>query len=263
MRDKPSNGLSISIQTIDPILARLYLDAHENYRTVNKRRMAAYSRAMKADNWKLSILIFDQDGILVDGQTRLEALINAGVAEEFAVVAGWPSEATVTLDNNQARTKGQTLKASIGVKNATRVASLAQNIKHLFDSDFHTNMEVTELATKYGSVINKVTEVQGHSAVKAALHGLPYCRALVCFPDREVEILDALRCLRDLDFHEPRTSGLKQYYLAYVSGSGTKIGGTQRKDVYLRGARALQAYLNNEEIKHLIKPNVDPFEIYI
>jgi hypothetical protein len=268
METKPqeSKMITTSTKVIEPAEASAILDAHVNYRNLSIRRVSAYADAMSKGRWGLSVLIFDTSGLLADGQSRLSAVVKSGIPQEFVCLYGWPEDQVVNIDGGQGRTKAQVAKAERGVKNANKVMSIVCDIEERPDKNMATlNCMSIDLYDKYGRHAEKVIGMtQGCSVLRGAVHGLAFAKAMISMPSREQDITDALKKVCDLQFEEPKMSGLKQYYrwaTVQQQQVGNGGGGEFRRVAYLRCARALLCYLNDENIKSLFPCKADPFVV--
>lgn len=95
---------------IDPDMARLYLDERAQNRNVSRATITAYADDMRSGRWAIngSTIVVDQDGRLIDGQHRLEACVEAGVAFSTYLVQV-DSQAMHTIDTGRKRTVGDAL----------------------------------------------------------------------------------------------------------------------------------------------------------
>lgn len=257
-------NVNTAIKLITPVEAGRVLANHENFRSLSKRRLNAYVRAMEADKWGLSILVFDTDGNLLDGQHRLRAVQESGKHIWFVCVYNWPKHERALLDNNQPRTRGQVAVAERGLHNANRAMALAVGIATMPDTErgrmVILNAEALELYDRFRATVERVDPYLV-GPLKAALHGIAFGRAMIAFPARSDEIEEALSKLSRLDFAEPRMCGLRLYYSWAVTRGFVKGGAASRCQTYLRCARALKAYLDNEPIDKLYLPKGDPFPL--
>lgn len=122
-------GITFSIETITPEQARAYLEARpQGYEPDPKRpigetrAIASYAEAMRAGGWIMNGMpvIFDQNGHLVDGESRLEACIMADTAFETLVARNVQSDSLHTIDQHRRRSYTGVLE-SRGVRNAGAV----------------------------------------------------------------------------------------------------------------------------------------------
>lgn len=114
--EKESNTeIQYAVETITPDMAEAYLTHNfANNRAIRKDRVASYARDMKAGEWKLTgeAIKFNEDNELVDGQTRLWAVVASGTAAQFLVVRGLPREAVQKLDKGLSRSFADAVKIS-------------------------------------------------------------------------------------------------------------------------------------------------------
>lgn len=97
---------SSEVVTITPQMAQEWADLNTHNRPVRYGRVARFARDMAAGKWVVNgqaISIAD-DGRIIDGQHRLYACIQAGVAFESLVVRGLPFSVQDTVDTGAART---------------------------------------------------------------------------------------------------------------------------------------------------------------
>jgi hypothetical protein len=103
-------------QTITPEIAKIMLGFNSQNRKLNDRLKAELVRsiqdgslAMNGETIKFSRPVDFQDGrpprpILLDGQHRLEAIVQSGIAVEILVVRGLEPETQATMDTGRKRT---------------------------------------------------------------------------------------------------------------------------------------------------------------
>lgn len=103
---QPINGF---IMKVTPEVAAMWLDKNiSNNRNPKKTSITAYAEDMVNGNWGLSpdAIAFDQNGILFNGQNRLNAIVKSGVTINAFVVFGFPMHKKdfLNLDNGAKRT---------------------------------------------------------------------------------------------------------------------------------------------------------------
>jgi hypothetical protein len=97
--------------TLTPEIARAWLAAHKINRKLYVPRVKKYARAMLAGEWMEtgeSIKISDSNAI-IDGQHRLEAVIESGVSIRVMVITGIPESAMFAMDTGKSRSYGDAL----------------------------------------------------------------------------------------------------------------------------------------------------------
>jgi len=254
-------SLEIYEKTITPEEAAKILSAHKNYRMMSNSRVAAYSKAMTEKSWGISIIIFDEDGELIDGQTRLAAVIRSGIPQTFACVTGWDRAGCIYLDNGQPRTRSQVAKAERNVKDGHKVMSMVCAIedptmkKHQISI---LNSEALKYYDKYGKVCEEILDISRGSKFGAAVHLVSFARCVILYPRTREDILTALNKVKELDFSTRSMSGLKLYYRWAIERGFSKGGADMRREAYLRSARAIVGFIGDEEMQKLYCPTSDP-----
>lgn len=117
------------VREVTPIEATEWLSKNEGNRTIRKRHVAMLVREMREGRWTVNGqgIVFADTGRLIDGQHRLEAVVQFGAPVLMMVTTGVKELAYGTLDQGVKRTAGDDLRA-LGVSNATQVASTVRLI---------------------------------------------------------------------------------------------------------------------------------------
>jgi hypothetical protein len=117
----------LSLETIGPDKAAEYLGKNHGNRPLRDRLIKRYAKVMQADNWMLSpdCIAFAEDGRLLNGQHRLNALIRSETTQKFAVMRGLKAEVFKVMDAGQMRTVSDTLAVE-GYKYHSRMAALVR-----------------------------------------------------------------------------------------------------------------------------------------
>jgi len=120
----------IKIVEITPDLAAEWLDCNINNRSRREDGAGAYSRDMRAGDWKLTgdTIKFDWYGTLIDGQHRLEGVLRSGEAIQSVVIWGVDPEAQQVVDSGMARSFKDQLVMGGGHPHAATVAALARRV---------------------------------------------------------------------------------------------------------------------------------------
>lgn len=103
--------MNIEVRTITPAEAAEWLAHNTHNRPLKKSVVARLSDAIQRGEWKLNgdPIRFNCDGTLLDGQHRLAAACDAGVAIESVVMWNVPQDAQDTMDIGVRRTIGDML----------------------------------------------------------------------------------------------------------------------------------------------------------
>ena len=113
---------------LTPELAEKWLGHNVGNRNLRRQKVQQYARDMREGNWHTSgqAIQFDWNGRLVDGQHRLEAVIESGVTIEVLVVKGLDPRAREVIDTGAKRTASDALKFAGHTQDATLLAAVAR-----------------------------------------------------------------------------------------------------------------------------------------
>lgn len=133
--------------TITPVLAELWLQKNSHNRPISAGTVNIYARDMMAGNWQANgeTIKFSTSGTLLDGQHRLTAIIESGVAIRTYVVFGLPDETFRTIDTGRRRQMGDVL-AIEGEPNRFQLAA-ALHIVWRFERGLLFRAKVSEGST--------------------------------------------------------------------------------------------------------------------
>jgi hypothetical protein len=125
--------IEAQMELIGPELAREYLDLQPRNRRQRRRHKDRLGTAMKKNQWKITgeAVKFNTRGELIDGQHRLEAIIETGKAVEILVVRNVPPEAFMELDTGANRTPADLLTVA-GYDYTSGVASAIRHITSIY-----------------------------------------------------------------------------------------------------------------------------------
>lgn len=111
--------VSFSVETITPDQARIYLEKILPGRGNDTRASAAYAEAMRNGAWVVNgmPIVFDGEGVVLDGVVRLNACIQAGVPFTTVVARNVRRDTLHTIDQHRRRNYQGVLE-SRGIRNA-------------------------------------------------------------------------------------------------------------------------------------------------
>lgn len=95
----------VGVELITPDRAREYLGRNTHNRSLRAATVEAYARDIAHGDWAWNgeSIKFDANGVLLDGQHRLAAIITAGKAVQVLVVRDLPSHTQETMDGGAKR----------------------------------------------------------------------------------------------------------------------------------------------------------------
>ncbi|HYE20935.1 MAG TPA: hypothetical protein VEA69_20990, partial [Tepidisphaeraceae bacterium] len=118
------------VQLVTPEQAHEWLQQNYKNRRLIKPYLRRYANDIRNGRWMLNgeCLIFSDYGMLLNGQHRLHAIIETGIAIPLGIIEGVSSEAFITLDQQGKRTFAQNLEMD-GYKNARTIAAAVSFVR--------------------------------------------------------------------------------------------------------------------------------------
>lgn len=114
---------------IGPSMARKMLERnHPHNRKMKPAKIKGYVADMKAGKWRYptaEFIKFDEEGNLIDGQNRLQAVIDSESSQVFDVAYDLPADAKLVIDSGASRSYGDAL-AWRGIGNRNNVGVLVR-----------------------------------------------------------------------------------------------------------------------------------------
>lgn len=103
--------LKAAVEIITPKTAQKWLEVNNRNRRISQKRVKILADAMLRGEWKINgdSIRFDKKGQLIDGQTRLAAVVHTKKPIESLVIRGLDTEAMTTIDIGKPRTNGDHL----------------------------------------------------------------------------------------------------------------------------------------------------------
>lgn len=116
-----------AIERITPERAALYLEKNTNNRNMRKRHVERLANDIANHRWQMNgaAIVFNGDGILMDGQHRLAAIVEADCPVDMLVVRGVHTSAMETIDGNIARSASDVAKLN-GFTNTTNLTAVVR-----------------------------------------------------------------------------------------------------------------------------------------
>lgn len=172
-------GLSprADVLLITPDLAKEWLDRNVHNRPVRKSKVVNYARDMQAGNWALNgeAVKFAVDGVLLDGQHRLLAIIASDVPVQMLVVTGLANDTQVTMDSGVKRTTGDALGLE-GQKNSQMLAAILKKIWMWEQGDHKFASNYIPTTAECAALLDQKPEI--HRSVEIAMHVRSTFRAM-------------------------------------------------------------------------------------
>jgi len=144
-----SNNPSSRVETITPKKALKYLEANTHNRRVRNKTVQFYARQIREGDWDLTgePIIFSDEGVLLNGQHRLHACIEANTAFKTFVVRGASDSSFAKIDQNVPR-QAADIVGREGYAQSSRKAAAARVVLAMLDNEDKPPGERPALNTK-------------------------------------------------------------------------------------------------------------------
>lgn len=128
MAEAKGAKLTHTIADITPETAAKWLGQNIGNRNLRRQKVLQYARDMREGNWQLSgqAIQFDWNGRLIDGQHRLEAVIESGATIQALVVKGLDPKSREVIDTGAKRSASDALKFAGHTSDPTLLAAVAR-----------------------------------------------------------------------------------------------------------------------------------------
>lgn len=119
---------TVTLETVAPQDAKTMLLSNTKNRPLRSKTLVArIANDIKQGRWQLNgdTIRFSSDGVLLDGQHRLHAIIEAEQPVQTYIVRGLASESFETIDTNRASRSGGDILSIAGYKNCNTLSATA------------------------------------------------------------------------------------------------------------------------------------------
>jgi hypothetical protein len=245
------------VMEVDAAQAARWLDGNTHNRPIRDSVVNRFIRDMRAGRWRLTHqgIAFDADGMLIDGQHRLWAVMLAGVTISMRVFFNEPIENMKAVDIGQTRSNFDVLHLTgeAGEVTVNHLATLRAMLAG--DSARPVRLSVgeeTEEMIKHAGAVDFAMEHLGACRFKgiatATIRGI-IARAYYGVDHAKlIHFCDVLKTGSSADEEDGPILLLWQYL---VGSAGAGKSGAVRRLRYGKTERALMAYLADERIAHL------------
>lgn len=167
--------MKIKTMLITPKIAEKMLSSNTHNRPVYQLTVDCYARDMRLGLWRPNNqgIGFDINGVLIDGQHRLWAIIQSGVTLEMLVVTELPIESQLTVDTGKLRGVGDNLHL-IGVDNGNLRSAIVRGLITICTGNKHIGK------TSFG-LVNKVMDIY-RKEIDAVIENKTLIRSLMYSP---------------------------------------------------------------------------------
>jgi hypothetical protein len=152
---------TVGVETIDPATAELWLRRNTHNRNIRPKHVQALAHAMASGQWALNgeSIIFDPNGVLVDGQHRLLAVVESGATIQSVVVRNVDMSTQITVDVGARRAFQDVLKW-MGETDATNLAAAVRSLHRFKYGDGYSTTSNSDRFT-YADLLNTLDQFPG------------------------------------------------------------------------------------------------------
>lgn len=163
----------VEIVTITPTIAARLLEMNDGNRPINERLVREIAADIEHGFWQLNgeTIIVSKDGLLNDGQHRLEAVIRTGRAIQIAVMFGVDRSARMTVDMGAQRSASNFL-AMNNVAYATHAAAVTKALIYFEKGIYSTGGGIKSSVTPPTKQEIRAYYEKNKRRIDAAIHEL-------------------------------------------------------------------------------------------
>ena len=165
-----------------------------NYRSVKWRVVHRYSRAMANGMWRENgePIVFDEDGVLKDGQHRLLAILESGVSVKMLIVRGISRDVT-TFDEGSNRSVADKAKAEGMCLSPSAIGAAGMIIAKFNERNIYISQdEKFQYGWDHLASLKKAQSLCAHGAIAAVMKRAACIAAVYCAIELKLMPDDAL-----------------------------------------------------------------------
>jgi hypothetical protein len=131
------------VESISPAIAAKILKDNTNNRNLSDKLVEHYASQMKKGRWQVNgeAIVIAGNGVLMDGQHRLSAVIHSGVVVDMLVVRGVENKAMNTIDIGKGRSIADHLRMQ-GHEGPLQIITAAVQICARFKGNVYTESKM-------------------------------------------------------------------------------------------------------------------------
>lgn len=247
--------MQITIETITPSQAAAWLTLNVNNRPISNSLVKQYAKEMKNGTWRLTHqgIAFSADGILLDGQHRLLAIIESKVAVAMVVSRGVDNRAQLVMDDHKKRSAGDALSLVRKEKISNQRVSVIRAVAELTRSSRSSRMSKEELDIVYDTFKPALEFVAPLFPNEKGVSSAPIKGAIVL---AWFYVEDLAKLERFCDVLSGRQMGTNEtekcavLLREFMLKNGMK-NHADRTDAFFKAQRAIVAFVNGEKLSKL------------
>jgi hypothetical protein len=252
--------------TVTPAMAIRWLEnANIRNRKLSQNHINKLARDIKNGQWKLTHagIAFDPNGVLLDGQHRLWAIVESETPIDLMVFYNVPNEALMAIDCGKSRNVVDVLKLSNkdGYITSSHTSTLRALLGGYGAAPTLTQRETSEQLANFRSAIDfavkHLSSCRFRGICNAATRAVIARAWYSADPEKLIHFCDILTS--GIVGHTPAATvlvSLQQYLLTTRDSSSAA-----RRERYGKTERALKAFLNAEALSKLVTSNSELFPL--
>jgi hypothetical protein len=264
LTSKPILQVKTTYMNVNPDIATQWLEGNVRNRRIDPRHVDILAQDMEAGKWRMTHqgIAFSDQGILVDGQHRLWAILQSGCTIRMAVSFGISVESVDAIDGMKARTVVDRMRLNglFGLDGVSpnHTATLREMIRSLSDSKRLAYYKEVQLMDRH---INAVQFATAHVATKTKGIAVGYVRGVIARAWYSVDHDELAQFCRVLSTGVSETpwDGTIIKLRNQLMVMGSTRNRTLQKEVYGKVERVLTAWLNGENPRRIYPITVEQF----
>ena len=247
----PSVGAAPTVSTVlvTPALATEWLRSNLKNRPMRATRVASFAEQMAKGRWVLTTdaIGFDTSGRLLNGQHRLSAIVQSGVAVHMVVAHDLPPESMDAIDLGLKRTLGDILRLGHGYDHGREIAAIGALLVTLDRKTTYHLKTVADVRAQYDAHHVAIDWVlsQRRPSIRTFVTTSPVLTAVALyyelFPADTMAFLTSFWELTDLHSGHPA--------LALYRWGNNPLSSAAPLEVFHRTCNALYAAVEHKSIK--------------
>jgi hypothetical protein len=252
------------IVNVTPEMARTWIMKNNFNRPVKQRLVDDYARQIEAGNWRRTHqgIAFDEEGVVLDGQHRLLAIIQSGKTVPMLIFTNENQASHESIDGGKKRSlldvvRLELLDNTIKMKHLCVLKALwagrfCKNQNHL------TSTEIIAMYRRYHVAARFAVDMLDFPGIDDTTIMGVVARATYTVP-RE-KLLEFCNILRSGTGDHP-SAGVILEFKTWFDRLGDRQEAT-RREIYKRAESVLQAFLNSESQCELPRDHKEYFPLY-
>lgn len=258
-------SITTEFKKISPELAKQFLETMGNNRRLKEKKVRELTTAMKSGKFRKTHqgIAFSPDGVLIDGQHRLQAIVRSGETIELNVSFGVEEDTLHAVDVGSKRSASD-LYEFLGGDKSVSVNMMAIS-RACFNGCSEAQMSydhqlLVDFAVEYQPIFHKYLRLALSANIKS-IYRAPWVAAFVmaAITHGEARIDPMIERLSNLDFYGDKDP-IKLFFTALLNAKYEKTNGRRSmKPQYIYGlaVSAINLLLDGKNKKYLRRAKVD------